>query len=92
MTAWNDLCARYPTLKCVDHAECGEGWYQIIEGTFIALLMSGFTGEVLKVGETLGGLHIRLQYEPGTPEDVIQDCQSHCAIAYRASLRIEQPS
>lgn len=88
MTAWTNLCARYPSIKCVDVAECGHGWHDIIEGTFIALLYVGFTGRVVQVKEKSGELRISLEHVANTPLSVIQECETQCAIASRSSRSI----
>lgn len=80
---WLEITGRY-RFKCPPYAECGVGWFPIIQETFEALTHLGFYGEVLKVGENHGSLRINLRYE-GVPVEIVRCCERELSNAERRS-------
>lgn len=77
---WKELRGQFPEFEITHYAECGDGWYTILQDTFRDLSDYGFSGTVVQVKEKFGALRIYFEYG-STPEDAHELCNKRCTLA-----------
>ena len=77
---WRELQGQFPELKVAAYAECGDGWYGIIQDTFRDLSGYGFSGTVVQVKEKFGLLRIYLDHPEWTQDDTRKLCGDRCSL------------
>lgn len=82
----HDVFARHPLARGSLHASCEDGWLVLIDDCLTQLEAFGQPIDVLRIGEKMGVLQIRIATPSGLPRDAQRQWEDIIHAAEEASL------